>query len=185
MNVQEETMFVGAYWSQRAETKESAAGRVNAFLRAVPDCGIPFARWYSKAKSRAAALRAPIKIDVVSIAAKLKANRGDFDRKPIRELGFSFSAWNGAQASCFATIGGWSEHVGNTAILDLGEDCTVTMDVYRALVTEMVRAFDPDHAVVASDGQMRRAGATKPWEAGVFTYTRGGAVEPQSPASAK
>lgn len=170
-------MFIGAYWSQRRESKESAAERVEAFLEALAGCGGEFTSWYSKGKSRAAALRSPIGLDAASIASKLKPNRGDFDRQPIAELGYSLNAWNGANASFSATIGCWSEHVGNAVVLNLGAEEQLSEGTYRTIMEEMVRAFDPDHAVVTSHEYMARAGATMPWEAGLFTYTRGGTVQ--------
>lgn len=172
-------MFVGAYWSERAESRVSAARRVTAFLRAVSGCGVQFATWYSKAYSRSAALRTPIELEVGAIASKLSRNR-DMDRQPILQLGFSMSAWNGTNASFSATVGCWSQYVGNAVVLDLDDDGSLTMDIYRVLIEEMVRAFDPDHAVVACDDHMRRTGATVPWEAGVFTYTRGATVQQHS-----
>jgi hypothetical protein len=176
----EGTMFVGAYWSQRKESKESAAHRVAAFLKAIADCGDELMTWYSKGKSRSAALRTPIELEAESIASKLNPNRRDADRQPILDLGFRFSAWNGANASFSATIGSWNQHVRNAVVLDLGHDDQQTASFYRALIEEMVRAFEPDHAVVTSDDHIARAGGTMPWEAGVFTYTRGGTVQGHS-----
>lgn len=170
-------MFVGAYWSQRKESKESASHRVTAFLKTIADRGDEFATWYSKGKNRSAALRTPIQIEAASIAGMLNPNRRDADRQPIVDLGFRFSAWNGGNASFSATIGSWNQHVRNAVVLDLGREDQQTPSFYRALMEEMVRAFDPDHAVVTSHEYIARAGATMPWEAGIFTYTRGGPVE--------
>ena len=167
-------MYIGAYWSQRQESKESAAERVSAFLRALAGLGDDFTTWYSKGKSRAAALRSPIGLDAPSIARKLNSNRRDADRQPIPDLGFQFSAWNGAEASISATLG--NQHVRNAVVLDVEDAGGHAEHAYRAIMEQMVRVFDPDHAVVTSVECLERAGATMPWEVGLFTYARGGTV---------
>jgi hypothetical protein len=45
------------------------------------------------------------------------------------------------------------------------------------MIEEIVRAFDPDHAVVTSHEHLRDVGATNPWDAGVLRYHRGGPIE--------
>ena len=67
--------------------------------------------------------------------------------------------------------------MGNDVVLNLGDDDRLTDNSYRTIMEQMVRAFDPDHAVVTSHEYIGRAGATMPWEAGLFTYTRGGTVQ--------
>lgn len=169
-------MFIGAYWSQRKESKESAAQRMAAFLEALAGCGEDFACWYSKGRTRATALRSPIELDAASIAINLKSNRRDTDRQPIPDLGYSLGAWNGRNISLSATIGGWSQHVGNAVVLNLGDERRGEVS-YRPIMEIIVRAFDPDHAVVTNHEYIGRAGATKPWEGGLFTYHRGGVIE--------
>ncbi|MEO0593840.1 MAG: Imm52 family immunity protein [Myxococcota bacterium] len=173
-------MFVGAYWAQRKESKESGAHRIATFLTAITDLSDELGAWYSKGRDRSAALRTPVEIEVESIERKLNPNHRDADRQPISDLGLRFSAWNGANASFSVTIGSWNKHVRNAAVLDLGDDDQQTAGFYRALLTELVRAFEPDHAVVASHDDSARTGATMPWEAGMFTYTRGGTVQQHS-----
>jgi len=67
--------------------------------------------------------------------------------------------------------------VGNSVVLKLGSEGRLSESAYRTIIEEIVRAFDPDHAVVTSHEYIARAGATMPWEAGIFTYTRGGTVQ--------
>ncbi len=173
-------MFIGAYWSQRSEPQESAAGRLAVFLEALASFGDDFATWYGKGVSRSLALRTPMKLDAASLVGNLRANRRDGDRMPIPDLGYSFGAWNGGDVSLSATIGSWNEHVGNAVVLNLGADTGIGRDSYQRVMEAAVRAFDPDHAVVTSHGLMSRAGATRPWEAGLFTYSRGGRIERHS-----
>lgn len=61
----------------------------------------------------------------------------------------------------------------NSVVLDIGDNDILGDDSCRAILEEIVRIFDPEHAVIASDDFLARAGATKPWEAGWFTYVRG------------
>lgn len=173
-------MFVAAYWSQRQESKEAAAARIADFLSALSGQGGGFSTWFTKGKSRAAALRSPLSLDAASIAGRLSSNRQDADHQPIPDLGFRFAVWNGASASFSATIGSWNQHVRNTVVLDLGDDDQYSEGWYRAVLEEMIRIFDPDHGVVTSDAHLVKRGALHPWEAGVFTYRRGGIVEAHS-----
>lgn len=170
-------MFIGAYWSQRRESKESAAERIAAFLEALAGRGDAFASWYSKGRSRAAALKSPICRDAASIARKLKSNLRDFGRQPIPELGYSLNAWNGANASFSATIGGWSKFVGNSVVLSLSAEERLSAKTCRTIMEDAVRVFDPDDAVVNSDKRIAKAGVSHPWEGGMFTYHRGGVIE--------
>lgn len=169
-------VFAGAYWSQREESRTSAAERIASFLNGVAGSGGDLARWYRTAWSIEAALQVEVRLDAVSIADELEQNRRDLDRAPIPELGYRFDTWNGAGVSFSATIGGWSEHVGNSAVLDLGDEDRGADGHHRTLIEELVRAFDPDHAVITNHDILRRAGTSAPWQAGLFTFHRGGAV---------
>jgi len=170
-------MFVAAYWSQRKESKESAADRIAAFLGALGSKEEGFATWYNQGRSREAALRSPLALDAASIATRLRANQRDVDRQPIPVLGFQFAAWNGSNASFMANVGSWSAHVMNSAVFDVGDDQRLGDDWYQAVLGDMVRVFDPDHAVVTSDRLLAERGASHPWEAGLFTFHRGGVIE--------
>jgi len=55
--------------------------------------------------------------------------------------------------------------------VDLGENS------YRAILEMLVRTFDPEHGVVTSSKYLDKVGVANPWEAGMFTYVRGGLVE--------
>lgn len=163
-------MFVGAYWSQREESREAAGERIVVFLKAIGGHSQEFASWFGKARSRSAAFRSPLMLDQETVASKLRVNRRDADRKPIPELGFEFSVWNGKDTSFSAAIGAFSRHVDNSAVLDIGGDNELDRETYRALLEEAVRAFEPEHAVVTSHDHLAQTGAQHPWEAGWFTY---------------
>jgi hypothetical protein len=166
-------MFVGAYWTQREESKEVVAERIATFLTTLAENFERFATWFSKAKSRAAALRSPLTIDSAAVMSKLSVNRRDDNRQPIPELGFRLALWNGDDASFSATMGSYSSFVGNSVVLDIDESAALSVDAYRIMLDEMVRIFTPDHAVVTNDEHLARTGATEPWEAGWLTYERG------------
>ena len=59
---EEWAMFVGAYWSQRRESKETVSRRLSDFLMALRGDGDEFAVWFDKADSRAGALRHPVDV---------------------------------------------------------------------------------------------------------------------------
>lgn len=163
-------MFIGAYWSQRQESQASAGARVGLFLRAAANSGPEFSEWFRRGASRAAALRFPIHLDDQSISNLLKPNRRDVDGQPIPGLGFTVGVWNGSNASFAATLGCSNDRVLNSAVLDLGQVETPAEPTLQALLQLMVLAFEPDHAVVTSHQRLAEAGASKPWEVGVFAY---------------
>lgn len=169
-------MFAGAYWGPRRESKESAAGRLAGFFRELATrCeGRAFAKWDRLAKSRAAGLRAPIETDPASLAMHLKGNYTDFDRKLIEDIGYTFGAWNGGELSILAAIGSWNKLVTNSVVLDFDTN-TVRPDAYRPIMEALVRAFDPENAVITSSELIRDR--PRPWEVGLLTYERGGQIE--------
>lgn len=170
-------MFVGGYWSQREESKESAAARVAGFLAGLSSHGAEFCTWYRKGKGRAAARRVVLGLEPTSISGEFKQNHRDTDRKPIPELGYYFAAWNGEKVSFSAALGGWSPHVRNSVVLCLGGDNDLGEDTYRAILELLVRLFEPEHGVVTSNEYLDRIGVVNPWDAGMFTYVHGGIVE--------
>jgi hypothetical protein len=173
-------MVVGAYWSEREESREAAAARIFDFLKAIAGQSGEFTTWYSKARSRAAALRSPIPIDEATIAKKLGVHR-DSHRRLMPDLGFDFNAWDGKHATFSASVGIYTPYVSNAVVLRIDDSYddsyALSGEVYRALLEEMVRAFDPEHAVVTTHEYRERMGATKPWEAGWFTYARGEGIQ--------
>ena len=171
-------MFVAAYWAQRKESKESASARVVACLGALSGQGEEFSTWYSKGKNQASAAKSPLALDPASVARCLSVNRGDQDHQPISDLGFRFAVWNGSKASFSATLGAWNPHVRNAVVFDVGNgDERHSPDWFRTVLNGIVRTFDPEHAVVTSDAYLAKRGALNPWDAGMFTYHRGGTVE--------
>jgi len=166
-------MFAGAYWSKRAETREEAALRLVVLLRALAESSADFSRWYSKGRSKAAALRNELSIDVLSIAHRLSENRTDVGNNVIVELGFSVGVWNGDRASLSATIGCYAERVGNAVVL---RSETTNIDEWRKVLRHLVDAFEPDDALVACTERVASSGA-EPADVAWLTYTRAAGVE--------
>lgn len=174
----EEPMFIGGYWKERQESRDAASSRIATFLESLRREQASLATWYRRARSRAAALRAPIQPDVATIASNLRVNRRDADNAPIPELGYRFSAWNGRTTSLSAHIGSFTPFVGNSIVLDFdADDALLTELEQQRLLEALVQAFDPDHAVVTNSALLDRVRAKEPWEAGWFTYSRNSGLQ--------
>lgn len=165
-------MIVGAYWNERAESRESVATRLSRFLADASRINRNlFGSWFAKGNTRRGALRQQVATDPESLSGQLRCNRRDFDGDQIPELGYAIGLWNGGQVSLSATIGSHHPHVGNAVVLSL-HDAGAELDgvSWRALLEAMVRDFEPNHAVVTSHAHLQRTGVTAPWQAGWFTY---------------
>ncbi len=173
-------MIVGAYWSQRKESREVAAEHITSLLSTIATYSKELSTWFTKARTKAAALRSPLTLDNVVVARVLAVNRRDADRQPIPELGFSLALWNGDKASLSATVGSYSPYVLNSIMLKIDDSAALSKESYRILLEMMIRAFVPDHAVVTSNERLARAGAKKVWETGWLTYERGGELREDS-----
>jgi len=170
-------MIVGAYWAQRQESREQAAERMARFLSSLATQHELFSKWFMPGRSRAAALRAQVSLDPVTIASKLRVNRRDLDHKPIPELGFKLGIWNGKSASFSATVGAYSPYTSNRTVLSFSETPNeLKENDWKNLLEAMIQSFDPDHAVVTSHEYLERVGAPKTTDAGWFTYERGGEI---------
>ncbi|MCG8421216.1 MAG: hypothetical protein MJE77_25120 [Proteobacteria bacterium] len=171
-------MFVGAYWSQRQESREESAKRIVLCLSLLKSQSELFAEWFMKARTKAAAFENPLSIDLDTVASTLRVDRRDVGGEAMPELGFSLSVWNGKNASFTATVGVYSPYVRNAVLLSFDESpTTFSADDWKALLEAMIRAFEPDHAVVTSHEHLDRVGAEAPWESGWFTYQRGGEIQ--------
>ena len=173
-------MLVGAYWSVREESREAAAARIADFLAALSAYHEDFAAWYGKGKSKSATAQSRLALDAPSIAKKLKVNYTDVGRQPIPDLGFSLWVWNDKGAWLSIDIGCWCERVTNSVVLDVSKDDGRSPDWYRPILEEMIRVFDPDHAIISSDEIRERLGEKRIWELGWFTYERGAGIQHHS-----
>lgn len=110
--------------------------------------------------------------------SKLRSNSRDADGLVIPELGFGFSAWNGASASVTADMGAYGLGASNAVVLDIDDgDGPDNDDSYRRLLEALVETFEPEHGVVTRYDWLVQAGSKEPWEAGLFTYAKGTGIQ--------
>lgn len=115
--------LIGLYWSARKESLDRCSERYFASLSALQVHG--FNSYFRKGRTRKAALKQPFEVSLAAVRESLErgVNRRDIDRKPIPELGFSFSLWSGhsdeESYSISATCGSYSQYVGNYFVLEL------------------------------------------------------------------
>jgi len=167
-------MIIGVYWPARPESAEEAANRLSRFLGSLPtsEQELKLGEWFLKGSSRASA-RKRLPADASSIAKALRTNRRDDDGSVILELGFRLSVWNGEHVSFDTTIGSFSAHVTNAAVLSFPDGALLLrVDQAQALLQAAVSAFEPEHGVVASHKQLMGSSEGNPWAVGWFTYDR-------------
>jgi len=170
-------MFVGAYWSARKESRAEAAKRLVRFLSAIASENECLARWFLKGRSKASA-RTPLDLDADAVSSLLKVNRRDVDGDVMSELGFSLGIWNGETASVAATVGAHNPHIRNSVVLSfMDTPVGFNENVWKEILAAAVRELDPDQAVVTSNEYFVQKCTANPWEAGWFTYQRGGSIE--------
>ncbi|WP_163782510.1 Imm52 family immunity protein [Myxococcus vastator] len=149
----EETYFAGAYWGARRESPEACAQRAEAFFASLASIDPSFTRWFRQGKSRKDALLRPIEPTRAALEALVRKGKD----RVVEELGFRFSAWNGASddddGSAFrVTCGGYSERVSNACVFDLpsrGPNAgrVLTAPILSGLVRSMATSWAPDFAV--------------------------------------
>lgn len=170
-------MFIGAYWKERKEPRDEVAGRLARFFSSLATGNAVLSRWFLKGRTRESA-RTPLELNADAISAALEVNRRDVGAGVLSELGFNLGVWNGADASLAATMGASSPHIANSVVLTfLSAPEAFDKEKWRRLLAAAVSATDSDHAVVTSMEHLAQSGATHPWEAGLFTYHRGGSIE--------
>ena len=146
---------VSAFWSDREVSRSAAADTVSAVLLGIRALDPLLATWRKQGGSRAEALAQPI-IDPShdSIEARLTVNRKDVGRKPIPEMGFGFSAWNGAsepadQAAVSATVGlhAQNPNLRNSFVVTLPSSWEERDPRLHSLVEVLVTNLRPDEVV--------------------------------------
>lgn len=132
--------LIGLYWSARKESLDRCSERYFASLSALQAHG--FNSFFRKGRTRKDALKQPFEVSLAAVRESLArgVNRRDTDRKPIPELGFSFSLWSGhadeESYSVSATCGSYSQYVGNCFIVELPSTGA------RSLPSALQTAFD-------------------------------------------
>jgi hypothetical protein len=171
-----ENYYLGAYWGSRKESSLECAERTLALLQGLSFCDEAFQRWFQRGRSRHDALARPIELDrqVLQQLFERGVNRRD-ERSVIEDLGFRIGLWNGgaddeavglsALCGCFASTG--MPRIPNSCTLDLPSKGRVAERVLRAdvlldVIRSVVRAFEPDYAVVTSDAFRDLVGIPEP-----------------------
>jgi hypothetical protein len=176
-------MFIGFYWSKRQQSREACGQILCEVLREMAATSDVFASWYVKGKSKKSSFE-PIDLSSDALAASLKSNRNDVDASEIAELGFAASLWNGNDefsVSIGATLGGYSEYVKNSLVVQLPSRSKVegqlSSEALRILFTRLTDRIRPDDAAITSNSYLDEHGAM-PWEAGWLVYnSQDGSVE--------
>jgi hypothetical protein len=154
-----ESYYIGVYWGARPESSEACAQRVRQTLFDLPGIDVQWSRWFLPGKSRKDALRRKISTDSPFLEQLLERgrNRRDTDKKPIEELGFSLSVWNGApdgqSISLRFRCGIFSKYVGNAVAISLGsaENDMLSFEIIREVLRILIRHFAPDWGTATSN----------------------------------
>ena len=169
-------MFIGFYWSKRQESRETCGQMLCDVLRMMADSNDVFGTWFAKGRSKKASFE-PIDVSSEALAGSLKSNRNDVDASEIAELGFTASLWNGNDefsVSIGATLGGYSEYVKNSLVIQLPPRSKVegqlSDEALRSLFTKLAGRIRPDDAAITSNSYLDKHGAM-PWEAGWLLYS--------------
>ncbi|HKQ39194.1 MAG TPA: Imm52 family immunity protein [Verrucomicrobiae bacterium] len=161
--------LIGLYWSAREESLDRCAQRSFQALSCLREHG--FSSLYRLGRTRKEASRSPFELSLPAIRQLLKqgVNRAETgDRKPIPELGFSFSLWSGGDDDYSYGIssycGSYSPYVGNNFLVRLpalgSHSLPSLLPVIPALFRQLLEIWKPDRAIVC-DCDMR-------WDNGEF-----------------
>jgi hypothetical protein len=171
-----DSLFLGAYWPQRRETRAECAARISKFLSGIRDAGPDVQRWFLKAKRKELA-RTAIDVSPPDIEALLITNDRDATGEPIEELGFRLGLWNGERVAFSATVGAFNSFVHNSLVLSFQGESLSDASKWCLLIDAAIASFDPDSAVVTNQNYISRHGNGTPDKTGGWwTYKRGGDV---------
>lgn len=148
------TYFVGAYWMQREESQAACALRISNFIIEISKLDPSLSHWFKQATTLKGALQTKFPIDANGLKPLLRVQRRDVGNDIIPELGYSFSAWNGNLSNMAASIsvmcGGYSNLVGNSAVLSFAPKASPSLDLLKNILKIMVAHFEPEDGIVNS-----------------------------------
>ncbi len=152
-------LLVAVYWGVRQENQDSCSRHTFLALKRLGEIHPKLKQWNQKAYSRAEALRRSIEISQEGIAKVLEPYHDDTGHI-MKDLGYTFSAWNGIldnndlTASFKTTCGCYYEGLTNNALLHLLIDCIprklCTAEQLRQMFMALVEAYEPQEGVVSS-----------------------------------
>lgn len=164
-------IFVGVYWRARAADVTSCADLTLRHFEALAAASPNLARWYQRTNRKP---KKPIEVDVRSNAVLQSLlleglNCTDVPRKPIPELGWRISLWNGdlagrsAVTSVHCGLYSQNPNLSNVAYISIEGD--VPNELAIELLRALVEIWNPDRGVAE-----RTRGDVEP-EATLATYT--------------
>lgn len=174
------SLYVGAYWSARAEPVDACTARATRCLAGLSASDSLLQSWFLKA-SRRTASRAPIDPDVELAELLLRGrNHRENDNTPIEDLGYSLGLWNGdaddptsltIRCGVAKTIPGES----NAVVLNLPPKSERCRHLYgpggaASLLEVLVESWEPDWATVTSNASREALGSRGGAVLGWFTY---------------
>ncbi|MFB1482807.1 immunity 52 family protein [Corallococcus sp. RDP092CA] len=150
-----ENYYAGAYWGARKETAEQCAERAEILFGLLSRADPSFARWFRQGRSRKDALSRPIETTRTTLEKLVRQGKD----RVVEELGFRFSAWNGASdddaTGLEVTCGGYSERVHNFCYFQLPKqgpnaERILTASVLSTMLRSMALSWEPAFAVATS-----------------------------------
>ena len=171
------SLFLGAYWKERGESREENAARISSFLHEAGAADATLATWLLEGLGNSGAF-SRADISTRGIETLFRTKHQEFVRfQPFLEIGYSFGLWNGLNASFHASIGATPRRISNAMLNFLPEEAPRDPATWRKLMAAAVQAFEPDTAIVARHARLSRDRDGFPDVAGGwFTYRRGEAI---------
>lgn len=175
-------LYLGAYWSDRAEQLDDCAERLHAFLVAVGRIDSIFDSWVSKRKGPVKEVSARSALDEVRALLGAGLNRRDFGGEVISELGYRADLWNGRTSdleavSITATCGlaAGNPNLSNAIVLRFPADLDYysSSGVVRAAFDAAVQSWTPDWAWIGTNALRNSQGPQRPL-VGLLTFVSDG-----------
>lgn len=152
--------FVGAYWGPRKETALECARRAELFFHLLSRCDPALSQWFHSGRGAPRDLPGwPVQPEIEHLEKFLlkTRRRTDVGKKVIDDMGFGSILWNAGEPPAYIHLGcGSYSRGGNMCLLYPPKAGPVQERLLHApivaeILTSMVKAWDPDFAVVTSD----------------------------------
>lgn len=159
--------FLGAYWSDRAESSERCAERLAVYLKSLQVIHPSFSGWCKKGASKKKAESLQISLDESSLNELLKSgvSKKDIDGDTIHELGFQAGIWNGQSppksASISVQCGGFNlaQGLSNSVVVKLPDVASLGVETLVSLAELTVSCWEPEDLTVTSNKLLDAVGS--------------------------
>jgi len=156
-----DSFYIGAYWGPRVQSIEEVTAAALNLFRRLAEADTLFSDWYQLGRSSKEAKEHVFVPGEDSVRQLLLRgqNRRDADRRPIGELGFSLSVWNGrvgpGAANLSILMGAASERVSNRCVVSIQQGPSSSLDIstvpkLKRVMSVLVETLNPNRAVVSS-----------------------------------